>query len=142
MSSRSYYPSRVGWAGLARTSLRVDLGILRRLLALGLPAAGQLMLEVAVFATATALAARLSPIWLAAPQIALNAASVTFMVPLGISSAAAVRVGQARRRPHACAAPSGGGSKTDRPPTPICTEASRTKAPRRATADRRAKAGG
>jgi MATE family multidrug resistance protein len=87
--------------GLTRTSLRIDVEILRRLLTLGLPASGQLMLEVAVFATATALAARLTPAWLAAHQIALNAASVTFMVPLGISSAAAVRVGQAvgRRDP-------------------------------------------
>jgi MATE family multidrug resistance protein len=87
--------------GLRRTSLRVDVETLRRLLTLGLPAAGQLMLEVAVFAAATALAARLTPAWLAAHQIALNAASVTFMVPLGISSAAAVRVGQAigRRDP-------------------------------------------
>jgi len=41
------------------------------------------------------LAARLAPELLAAHQIALNAASVTYMVPLGISSAAAVRVGHA-----------------------------------------------
>jgi MATE family multidrug resistance protein len=51
-----------------------------------------------VFATATALAGRLEPVALAAHQIALNAASFTFMVPLGISSAGAVRVGQAMGR--------------------------------------------
>ena len=55
-------------------------------------------LEVAVFAAATALVATLDPLSLAAHQIALNTASLTFMVPLGISSAAAVRVGHALGR--------------------------------------------
>jgi multidrug resistance protein, MATE family len=68
---------------------------LRRLVALGFPAAGQTVLEVGVFAAATALAGRVSAGALAAHQIALNMAAVTFMVPFGIASAAAVRVGQA-----------------------------------------------
>ena len=50
-------------------------------------------LEIGVFALATALIARLDAASLAGHQIALNMASLTFMVPLGISSAAAVRVG-------------------------------------------------
>ncbi len=73
---------------------RWEIARVRRLVALGLPAATQFVLEVGVFATATALAGRLEPAALAAHQIALNAASITFMVPLGISSAGAVRVGQ------------------------------------------------
>ena len=77
---------------------KLELKRLRQLMALGLPAATQLVVEVSVFAAATALAARLAPTALAAHQIALTAASVTFMVPLGLSSAAAVRVGQARGR--------------------------------------------
>jgi len=81
--------------GLSAISLAPDFAILRRLLALGFPAASQLVVEVAVFAAATALAGRLDPSSLAAHQIALTCASVTFMVPLGVSSAAAVRVGQA-----------------------------------------------
>ncbi len=68
---------------------------MRRLLRLGLPAGCQISLEVGVFAAATALAGRLAPVVLAAHQIALNCATVTYMVPLGIGSAAAVRVGQA-----------------------------------------------
>jgi multidrug resistance protein, MATE family len=52
-------------------------------------------LEVGVFAAATALAGRLAPSALAAHQIALNIAAFTFMVPLGVSSAGAVRVGHA-----------------------------------------------
>jgi len=79
--------SRIGWAP--------DFWRLRRLVKLGTPAAGQLLLEVWAFAAATALIGRLDPSSLAAHQIALMVASVTFMVPLGMSSAAAVRVGQA-----------------------------------------------
>jgi MATE family multidrug resistance protein len=81
--------------GLFHTSLRIEPERLRRLYALGLPAAIQITLEVGVFATATALAGRLAPSALAAHQIALNMAAFTFMVPFGISSAGAVRVGQA-----------------------------------------------
>ncbi len=75
-----------------------DAGRWRTLLRLGLPAALQTMLEVGVFAAATLLAGRLAPVQLAAHQLALSAAAFTFMVPLGISSAAAVRVGHAMGR--------------------------------------------
>ena len=68
------------------------LGILVRL---GFPAATQILLEVGAFGAAAILAGRLAPVALAAHQIAINCASLTFMVPLGISSAAAVAVGQA-----------------------------------------------
>lgn len=74
---------------------RPRLDALRRLVALGIPAAGQITLEVGVFSVATGLAARLNPDASASHQIALNVASVIFMVPLGLSSAAAVRVGHA-----------------------------------------------
>jgi MATE family multidrug resistance protein len=62
---------------------------------LGLPAAGQLLLEVGVFAAASALAGRIAPAAVAAHQIVLNVVGLIFMVPLGLSSAAAVRVGHA-----------------------------------------------
>jgi MATE family multidrug resistance protein len=65
------------------------------LFVLGIPAAFQMVFEVGVLATATALTARLSSDALAAHQIAINLASFTFMVPFGIASAAAVRVGHA-----------------------------------------------
>ena len=67
----------------------------KRLLALGLPASGQVTLEVGVFAAATALAGRLPAVSLAAHQVVLNYAAMTFMVPLGIASSGAVRVGHA-----------------------------------------------
>lgn len=71
------------------------------LVRLGIPAAGQLLLEVGVFAAASALAGRITPAAVAAHQIVLNVVGFIFMVPYGISSAAAVRVGHAvgRRDP-------------------------------------------
>lgn len=72
----------------------IDFARIRALLNLGAPAAAQILLEIGAFAAATALCARLGPIQLSGHEIALNCAAFTFMVPLGISSAAAVRVGQ------------------------------------------------
>jgi MATE family multidrug resistance protein len=74
---------------------RPDFTRLARLIRLGLPAATQILLEIAAFGAAAVLAGRLNPAALAAHQIALNCAALSFMVPLGISSAAAVSVGQA-----------------------------------------------
>jgi len=87
--------------GLFETPRNVEPAWIRRLLVLGAPAAGQVTLEVGVFAAATALAGRLAPASLAAHQIAINIAAFTFMVPLGVSSAGAVRVGHAVGRGEA-----------------------------------------
>ena len=84
--------------GLRDVPLRPEWARIRRLTAVGVPAALQITLEVGAFALATALAARLTPQALAAHQVALVVASTTFMVPLGIASAGAVRVGQALGR--------------------------------------------
>ena len=75
-----------------------DLARIRSLVELGLPAATQIGVEIGVFAVATALIGKLNPAALAAHQIAMNVATLTYMVPLGISAAAAVRVGQALGR--------------------------------------------
>jgi MATE family multidrug resistance protein len=74
--------------------VRVDGRRMWALLKLGAPSAGQILLEIGAFAAATALCAKLGPVALSGHEIALNCAALTFMVPLGISSAAAVRVGQ------------------------------------------------
>ena len=76
------------------SNIRVDFGRIIALLRLGAPAATQIMLEISAFAAATALCAKLGPLPLSGHEIALSCAAFTFMVPLGISSAAAVRVGQ------------------------------------------------
>jgi multidrug resistance protein, MATE family len=87
---------------LWHVSRRIELAWLRRLLALGGPAATQLLLEVGVFASATLLAGKLTPVASAAHQISLNIISFLFMVPLGLASAGAVMVGRAtgRHDPH------------------------------------------
>ena len=79
-----------GWM----STLRIDVRRMSALLKLGAPAATQILCEIGAFSAATALCARLGPVPLAGHEIALNCAALTFMVPLGISSAAAVRVGQ------------------------------------------------
>jgi MATE family multidrug resistance protein len=80
---------------LFRMSWRPDFARLRRLLDLGLPAALQILIEGGLFGVVAVLAARLDEVSLAAHGIAVNVVATTYMVPLGISSAAAVRVGQA-----------------------------------------------
>jgi MATE family multidrug resistance protein len=82
------HPLFAHWPGLR-------LGQFRWLLHLGWPAASQLLFEVGAFSVATLLAGRLSPGILAAHQIVLNSASLTYMVPLGFSAAAAITVGHA-----------------------------------------------
>jgi MATE family multidrug resistance protein len=89
------YYDRKRNSGLWQASRRVELRRIRELLHLGLPAALQLLLEIGAFAFATFLIGKLGAVALAGHQIALNVASFTYMVPLGIGSAAAVRVGQA-----------------------------------------------
>jgi MATE family multidrug resistance protein len=98
----AWYEHRHG-AGLA-LPWRFDPQRFRQLVRLGLPAAVQTVLEVGVFATVTVLAGSLAADQLAAHQIALSAAAFSWMVPLGISSAAAVRVGRAVGRRDAAAA--------------------------------------
>jgi MATE family multidrug resistance protein len=85
-------------------TLRPDFGRIRKLLRIGLPAAGQMAVEIGVFAVVTVLVGRLNAKSLAGHQIALSTVSTTFMIPLGISSAAAVRVGHRLGRGDLCGA--------------------------------------
>ena len=81
--------------GLFENPFGLEWSRFRELLALGLPAALHITLEMGLFSVATVLAGRLDAASLAAHQIALSVAATTFMVPLGVSSAGAVRVGLA-----------------------------------------------
>jgi MATE family, multidrug efflux pump len=64
-----------------------------RMLRLGAPIGGQQLLEVGVFNVVALLMGWLGTVQMAAHQIALNLAALTFMVPLGVSAAASVLVG-------------------------------------------------
>jgi MATE family multidrug resistance protein len=66
---------------------------LREIMALGVPVGVQTSLEIWAFSGASLLAGRLGAEALAAHTIVLNMAALSFMIPLGISLAAVVRVG-------------------------------------------------
>lgn len=89
----AWWIDRERGSGLTDVSTRLSRERFVRLWRLGFPAASQVTLEVGVFGLATALAGSLDPVSSAAHQIALNIAGASFMVPLGVASAGAVRVG-------------------------------------------------
>lgn len=66
---------------------------LKKLINLGLPSAMQMFFEVAIFTVAIWLSGILGKNVQAANQIALNLASMTFMVAMGLSVASMIRVG-------------------------------------------------
>ncbi|MEO6223573.1 MAG: MATE family efflux transporter [Vicinamibacterales bacterium] len=82
-------------SGLHDVPFRWERERVGRIFRLGWPAALQITLEVGVFAAASALAARIGPTASAANQVVLNIAGLIFMIPFGVGSATAVRVGQA-----------------------------------------------
>jgi MATE family multidrug resistance protein len=90
----------LGWRTL-RPYLReaapnlLDARPLLRMLKLGAPIGAQMVLEGGAFNVMALLMGWLGVAQVAAHQIALNLASLAFMVPLGVSSAAAIIVGHA-----------------------------------------------
>lgn len=74
---------------------RADWPRFRELGHLGLPIGATLVFEVAVFNGATFLMGLIGAAALAAHSIAMQLASLSFMVPLGLAQAATVRVGRA-----------------------------------------------
>lgn len=80
---------------------RPDWAVFRRIFVLGMPIAGAILMEYGVFAMAALLMGWIGTVSIAAHQIALQIASISFMVPYGIGQAATVRVGHAvgRRDP-------------------------------------------
>jgi len=70
------------------------LAPLRRMLMLGAPIGGQLLLEFGAFAVIGVLMGWLGTTAMAGHQVAINLASLTFMVPLGVGQATTVLVGR------------------------------------------------
>lgn len=75
---------------------RPDWHALWEVLRLGLPISITILAEVTLFAAASILMGQIGTVELAAHGIALQLASIAFMIPLGLSQAATVRVGIAR----------------------------------------------
>jgi MATE family multidrug resistance protein len=90
----------IGWQPqLRRYCLLVQLPRLegqelRELLQVGLPIGGLAAVEGGLFAVTSFLMAVFGTAALAAHQVALQTAALTFMVPMGVSMAATIRVGQ------------------------------------------------
>jgi MATE family multidrug resistance protein len=68
---------------------------LMRMVRLGIPIALQMELELTCFGAVALLAGAMGTLQVAGHQIAINLAALTYMVPLGVSAAAAVMVGRA-----------------------------------------------
>jgi MATE family multidrug resistance protein len=68
---------------------------LLRTVRLGVPIGFQLQLEIVAFTVIALLMGGMGTTVMAAHQVAINLASLTFMVPLGVAQATAVRVGNA-----------------------------------------------
>ena len=88
------YPG-LSWRG---RGARFDFAILIALLRLGVPMAGSVLMEVSMFSVAGLMIGGLGDDAVASHQVALNLASVSFMVPLGVAFATTVRVGNALGR--------------------------------------------
>lgn len=73
----------------------INFPVIKRILSLGLPSGFQYFFEIGAFSFAVIMVGWLGTKQLAAHQIAINLASISFMAVLGISAAAAIRVGNA-----------------------------------------------
>lgn len=85
--SRKYRPLQL-WKKLEVNTERV-----REMFKIGLPSSGAMLSEMIYFSGSTFIMGLMGTVAVASHQIALNVASATFMVPLGLSFAISVRVG-------------------------------------------------
>jgi len=83
-----------GLSPLTRISLRPRWPVIHRIASIGFPAGVQLGLEIGLFSFAAVMMGWFGAVELGAHQVALNIASTTFMLALGMSLAGSVRVGQ------------------------------------------------
>lgn len=70
-----------------------DARPIKKLLQLGLPTSGQMFFEVSAFSGAAIIAGMISKNAQAAHQVAINLASITFMIITGLAMASTIRVG-------------------------------------------------
>ncbi|HET9482736.1 MAG TPA: MATE family efflux transporter [Xanthomonadales bacterium] len=107
LALRRHYRGARPFARFDAPDAAAILGLLR----IGVPMAVAICMEGGLFVATALLAGSLGAVPAAAHQIALNVASVTFMVPFGIAMAATVRVGNAvGRGDRAGVAWAGGGA--------------------------------
>lgn len=88
----------VRWRGLwvhiaACNFRRYESRLFKKLLQLGIPTSGQMFFEVSAFSGAAIITGMISKNAQAAHQIAINLASITFMIITGLAMASTIRVG-------------------------------------------------
>lgn len=74
---------------------KIDFPMMKKLLAIGIPSGFQYFFEVSAFAASSVMIGWIGATELAAHQVALSLSSISFMVAMGISAAATIRVGNA-----------------------------------------------
>jgi MATE family, multidrug efflux pump len=74
---------------------KIDIPLMKKLLTIGIPGACQYFFEVSAFTASSVIVGWMGTQALAAHQIALNLASISFMGALGISAAGTIRVSNA-----------------------------------------------
>ena len=72
---------------------KIDIPMMKKLLSIGIPSGFQYFFEVSAFAASSVMIGWIGAKELAAHQIALSLSSISFMVAMGISAAATIRVG-------------------------------------------------
>ncbi len=72
---------------------RISKNLCKKVLAIGLPVAAQYIFEVSAFSGAAILIGTIGDVELAAHQVAINLASLTFMAASGMGAAAAIKSG-------------------------------------------------
>ncbi len=80
---------------------KIDFAMIKRLLSIGIPTGSQYFFEVSAFTASAVMIGWMGTVELAAHQIALNLASISFMVAMGISSGATIRVSRAMGKNNA-----------------------------------------
>ncbi|MGF7140399.1 MATE family efflux transporter [Roseimarinus sediminis] len=73
-------------------SVKTSLKEVRELIVIGLPIAGQMMVEVSIFAIGAIMMGWMGDVPLAAHQVAMGLASFTFMIANGVAMASTIRV--------------------------------------------------
>lgn len=99
MQLRRHYRSVGPFARVEWPQLRAIVGLLR----LGVPMGVAVFMEASLFVAVALLLGSLGATTIASHQVAINVASVAFMLPLGVAMATTVRVGNAVGRADASA---------------------------------------
>ncbi len=84
--------------GVLRRFTRPDFKRIRELAAVGVPIAITILMEAGLFYAVLLLMSRFGKDWVAAHSVAINVASIAFMLPLGLANAVTVRAGFAHGR--------------------------------------------